>query len=72
LQNPGLIGLLAEALNRSFDIALLRDICLSERCGPVGVLRHHLKDLRIMRERLDADIPGLRFDEALIHSAIQQ
>jgi hypothetical protein len=72
LQNPGLFGLLAQTLDRSFDVTLLRDVCLSERCSPIGILRHHLKDLRIMRERLHTDIPGLRFDKTLIHPAVQQ
>jgi hypothetical protein len=72
LKNPGLLGLAAQALNRSFHVALLRDIRLPERRSPIGVLCHHLKDLRIMRECLNADIPGLRFDETLIHPAVQQ
>jgi hypothetical protein len=72
LQNPVLLGLPAQALNRCFDITFLCDICLPERCSPVLVLRHHLKDLRIMRERLNADIPGLRLDETFIYPAIQQ
>jgi hypothetical protein len=59
LENPGLFGLSTQALNRSFHIALLRDIGLPQRCCPIGALGHHLKDLRIMRERLNADIPGL-------------
>jgi hypothetical protein len=72
LKNPGLLGLKAQPLNRSFNVVPLHDICLPERSSPIGILRHQLKDLRIMRERLNADIPGLRFDETLIHLAIQQ
>jgi hypothetical protein len=72
LKHSGLLGLPAQTLNRSFDVALLRDICLPERGSPIGVLRHHLKDLWIMRERLNADIPRLRLDETLIYLAIQQ
>jgi hypothetical protein len=72
LKNPGLLCLAAQPLNRFFHGGLLRYIRLPKSSSPIRVLRHHLKDLRIMRECLNADIPRLRFDETLIHLAVQK
>jgi hypothetical protein len=72
LKNPGLLGLQAQPLNRSLHVGPLHDIRLPERSSPIRILRHQLKDLRVMRECLNADIPGLRFDETLIHPAVHQ
>jgi len=68
-ENPGSFRLKAETLNRPLHVRPLHHIRLSDGGNPLRVLGHHLKHAGVMRKCLDADIPGLRFNQTFVHSS---
>ena len=71
LKNSISNGQRTQALDRTSDIRPLHDIGLAYGGSPIRILRHHLQNRRIVRNCLDADVPRLRFDQALIHPALE-
>jgi len=49
----------AQTLNRPGNILRLRDVGLPDSRSPLRVFRHHLKNRRIVRERLHTHVPVL-------------
>ena len=68
-ENSGSFSLETQTLNRPLHVRPLHNVCLSNGRNPVRILGHHLKHARIVCKRLDADIPGLRFNQTFVHLA---
>jgi len=69
VENSGSLRLETQALNRPLHVLPLHNVGLSNSRDPVRVLGHHLKHIGIMGKRFDADIPGLRFNQAFVQAA---
>jgi hypothetical protein len=72
LQSSTGFGIRAEALNRCLDVASLHDISLSYRCRPVGLLTQETQNFRIVSDSLNAQVPVLAFDQALVNLSAHQ
>ena len=71
LQLAGFHRELAQCLDPRHDLGLLRRKGDANRLGPLDMLAHHLDDLREGDERLDARIPGQRFQSLDQRIALQ-